>query len=147
MISILPAVRRFARRAIRRSEPIRFGALAWLAAPAVEVALATIGLERTLRVVEGLPRGHAGLSQATRVGEGEGLVAIAFRLHVALRGHCLPRALVQYALHRLDGTPARFVVGVRRGQDAPIDAHAWVEAPDQPPPSGFQPLLVADSRP
>ncbi len=98
---------------------------AWLAAPWVELALSGAGLETTLRWVE---RGAPGRGLGLGLAEGERAVALAFRAHPWFRGRCLSRALVQYWLHRRDGTPARFVIGVRR-QEGELDAHAWVEAP------------------
>ncbi len=49
----------------------------------------------------------------TSVHLGERLVRKAYLAH-ALPGGCLPRSLVQYLLHRRDGTGAKLVVGVRR---------------------------------
>src|SRR5262245_6146641 len=89
-----------------------FALRAWLAVPVVEGSLRALGLRRTLRWIEWIPsRG----SSPTRleVQEGGRLVRSAYRRH-PLGGQCLSQAAVQYLLHRRDGVPARFVVGVRR---------------------------------
>ncbi|MBI4703702.1 MAG: lasso peptide biosynthesis B2 protein [Deltaproteobacteria bacterium] len=155
MAVFLPAREILRKIAALRPAERRFAAAAWLLAPAVEISLAALGLRRTLAWIERFgPRSPWG---ATGIGahDGAGLVDRAYRLHL-LRGRCLPRALVQYGLHRRDGRPVRFVVGVKRGAAAcpapheplPIEAHAWVEdvAPGAADPSparngSFQPLL------
>ncbi|MEZ4300274.1 MAG: lasso peptide biosynthesis B2 protein [Polyangiaceae bacterium] len=84
---------------------------------------------------------------------GERLVAVAYRAHL-LRGTCRPRSLVQYLLHRRDGTPARFVVGVRRpaandGGPSRIEAHAWVEGAETAPAAAdaFSPIFESGRAP
>lgn len=144
------------RRALRelRASPAAgavFLARAWAAIPVVEVSLRVLGYRRTVRWIEAVPRGrgHGGPSVLL----GERLVAAAYRA-VPLAGGCLPRSLVQYLLHRRDGTPARFVVGVRRPDrpresDGPndrrapgIEAHAWVEGPAPAASAGgFAPIF------
>jgi hypothetical protein len=53
-------------------------------------------------------------------------------------------------LHRLEGTPSRLVIGVRRASDrklapiAAIDAHAWVDDLEAPKNQGFAAILVLD---
>lgn len=117
-----------------RSEQRRFAAAAWLAAPAVELCLATAGLHRTLRWLEATSPQSTGAGHGAAPvtpEEGAALVHGIYRLHL-LRGACLPRSLLQYWLHRRAGTPVRFVVGVRRPESAPeqpLEAHAWVEWP------------------
>ncbi len=82
----------------------------------------------------------------------------------------MSRALVQYCLHKRDGTAARFVIGVRRGQgplgtpqnpgpsgatSLPLDAHAWVEAFSANQEANgsadeqlrYQPVLSSEQRP
>jgi hypothetical protein len=91
---------------------------AWVGIFAVEASLRVVGYRRTLRWIERVPprRGAAGVRAAsprTSVSLGERLVRKAYLGH-ALPGGCLPRSLVQYLLHRRDGTSARLVVGVRR---------------------------------
>jgi len=101
---------------------------AWLGAPLLRASLAFAGLEATLRWVESLPAAR-GREAARRVGveEGERLIRGVFRRHF-VGGECLPQSLLQYLLHRRDGLPVRFVVGVRRAGDGDaIAAHAWVE--------------------
>ncbi len=135
------AARRFAAQA---PEARRFALRAWLGAPVVRASLALAGLQATLRWVEALP-----LTRRTRrpvgVAEGEALVAGAFRHHL-FGGECLPRAVLQYLLHRRDGVPVRLVVGVQRPTGGTIAAHAWVEdghdGRDRP---SFVPLFVAGS--
>ncbi len=142
---LLRAARRFA---ASRPEARRFAARAWIGAPVVRASLAVGGLRPTLRWIEAIS-GRATVRRAfpVDVTEGSSLVGGAFRAHV-VGGECLPRSLVQYLLHRLDGQPVRFVMGVKRvGADAltaggpaihdggdphppasAIAAHAWVEA-------------------
>lgn len=116
-------------------EGARFLARAWAAILVVEASMNTVGYKRTLAWIEAVPA-----SSSRRPGPsvelGERLVRAAYRAH-AFRGGCLPRSLVQYLLHRRDGTAARFVVGVRRAvrQSSPrgIEAHAWVAPPEMEP--------------
>jgi hypothetical protein len=122
---------------------------AWLLAPAVEVSLGSLGLDRTLLWLDALcgGRGARHVVAGGRVGvrAGEGLVRRAYRAHPLLGGLCLSRSLVQYALHRYDRTPARLVIGVRRAPD--LDAHAWIEEGSAPAPAhaaGFARLLVRE---
>lgn len=134
------------------AEERRFTARAWLAAPVVELSLAALGLRRTLAWVEALPARRRRTSAFVEVGAGERLVRGAYAVHF-VRGKCLPRSIVQYALHRRDGAAARLVIGVRRGRAsgdpdadvAGLSAHAWVEAAGGPPrhADDFAPILVA----
>ncbi len=123
---------RMSRSAVRRllaagPETRRFVAEAWLGAPLVELSVALLGLRRTLSWIEAAaprPRGRS-----VGVEEGEGIVNAVYRAHF-VDGRCLPQSLLQYWLHRRDGTRARFVMGVRRpggSSTDPIEAHAWVE--------------------
>ncbi|MBW2527411.1 MAG: lasso peptide biosynthesis B2 protein [Deltaproteobacteria bacterium] len=146
---------------------LRFATRAWLVAPAVELGLAWAGLHRTLRWIERTapvhgpaPEGRGSVDAA----RGARLVDRAYRLHL-VRGQCLPRALVQYWLHRRDGTAVRFILGVRKASrttDAEpqgdrretIEAHAWVEpledeaaAPTAAGGEGFEVLLVREADP
>lgn len=129
---------------------------AWAAIPVVELSLRVLGYKRTLAWIEAVPEKapparEAGqslpgdvqqsLPRGASVFLGERLVRGAYRAHT-FRGGCLPRSLVQYLLHRRDGTRARFVVGVRRPTPVPnetrgpgIEAHAWVETNDFVPPA------------
>jgi Transglutaminase-like superfamily len=153
----LPSLMRAARRfAASRPEARRFAARAWLCAPPVQASLALVGLRPTLRWIEAAGRGSTPERSATAVGvtEGSALVSGAFRAHV-VGGECLPRSLVQYLLHRLDGQPVRFVVGVKRssgpagpaGVRATLDAHAWVEAGDETAAEPtFTPLFASGAR-
>jgi hypothetical protein len=161
---IMRALHRFV---VARPEARRFAARAWLGAPLVQAALATAGFGRTLRAITWLSEGEGEGGASTRPGrrrpqpvgpeEGAALVAAAFRLQIGQTGQtgqtgqgtCLPRALVQYALHLRDGVPARLVVGVRRPDDGrALAAHAWVEAAPEGERAGamrpepFTPLFV-----
>jgi hypothetical protein len=121
----------------------RAAATAWLLAPVVEAALGIAGLDRTLRWIEAAteprarPRGNPAPPAQISVGRLAWIVDGVYRWHL-VRGQCLPRALVQYAIHRQAGTAVRFVVGVRRpaatagaaSRGGGIEAHAWVEAVD-----------------
>lgn len=103
-------------------EGARFLARAWGSIVVVEASLRALGYRRTLAWIEAVPARRRGEgAPGTSVALGERLVRQAYRGHV-FQGGCLPRSLVQYLLHRRDGTPARFVVGVRRaapGAEAP----------------------------
>lgn len=120
---------------------LRFASRAWLAAPAVELSLAVAGLHRTLQWIERSSppptRSSRRRTDTVNPDRGARLVDRAYGVH-ALRGQCLPRALLQYWLHRRDGTAVRFVVGIRKGPaangeprtssaPATLEAHAWVE--------------------
>ncbi len=136
--------------AASRSEQRRFAATAWLAAPLVELSLAAWGLERTLRWIEAVPRASRARPRSLGPDEARRLVDGIYRYHL-LRGACLSRSLLQYALHRRDGTAARLVVGVRRavsnssGQGS-LEAHAWVEGPSaQRERAGYAALLSRES--
>lgn len=145
------------RRAFRelRAAPVSgavFLARAWAAIPVVEASLRVLGYARTLGWIEALPPARRPGGPSVLLGER--LVGAAYRAH-PLAGTCLPRSLVQYLLHRRDGTPARFVVGVRRPDHPPatppsndrrdprIEAHAWVEGPASAPPASdrFAPIF------
>jgi len=125
-----------------RPEARDFAARAWLGAPVVELSLAVAGLRRTLGWIEAFPVSAEPRHEAVSVKEGERLVRGAYKAHI-FGGRCLSRSLVQYLLHRRDGTSARFVVGVRRPEST-LDAHAWVEGASDPPANPeFQSILVA----
>lgn len=132
--------------ASQRPEARRFAARAWLGAPLVRATLSAAGLRRTLRLIEGIPAPRSPRRAAIGAEEGAALVAGAFRHHF-VGGACLPQAVLQLALHRRDGVPARLVVGVSRPDDGrALDAHAWIEA-DSPgegthQPSSFAPIFV-----
>src|SRR5262249_10530870 len=130
----------------QRSEARRFAARAWLGAPLIRASLSAAGLKRTLRLIEGLPGPRRPRRSPVDPTEGRALVEGAFRHHF-IGGACLPQALLQLALHRRDGVPARLVVGISRpGDGRALDAHAWVEADcptggaEQSPP--FAPIFV-----
>lgn len=125
-------------------------------APVVEASLTIGGLQRTLRWVQRLPRRTT--APDLSIAAGERMVGWAFRAQPWLPGKCLSRALVQYGLHRRDGTAARFVVGVRHGtkqngaQQRSLDAHAWVEAiaseqDGTAPVAPYEPVLRAEHGP
>lgn len=140
-------------RRLRAAAPIpadewRFFLAAWMLARPVAFALARLGFSRTLRALERLP------STATRqngvdVERAELLVKRAFQA-AACRGTCLPRAAVQYVVHRALGPEPRLVVGVSRGApisvsalDWTVAAHAWIEAQGGPRRElSFTPILV-----
>jgi len=138
-----------ANRALAASRlELAFAARAWLLAPLVEGALAGLGVGWTLRAVAAVPRrvsrGRPPTAVAPRLDlvDGARWVDRAYALH-ALRGRCLPRAIVQHVLHRIDGTPSRLVIGVRSATSA-IDAHAWVTDPARPGAEEFSAILVVD---
>jgi hypothetical protein len=157
LVMLLHKLSKFMRRvAHSSSEERRFTALAWAAGPFVELTLKIAGLERTVRLIEQLTDhgggGGRGVGDgATDIAEGDKLVRLAYRAQPLLRGGCLERSLVQYALHRLDRRAARLVVGVRRPgptEAGLLDAHAWIEASDGGAgATDFAPLLVREFTP
>jgi hypothetical protein len=80
------------------------------------------------------------------VADGVKLVKSVYNWHF-VRGACLPQAVLQFALHRVDGVPAELKIGVARGENL-LEAHAWVEEPgaeharDDDPNAAFAPLLM-----
>lgn len=126
-----------------------FTARAAALAPLVEGSLAWCGLEGTLASIERITASRAsrGAPSAHVVGRAAELaVARAFRVQPWLRGACLPRSLVRYALHRWDGADARFVIGVKRSRGGSFAAHAWVEPPAPADDPDFEPILVREVR-
>lgn len=140
----------------------RFALYAWLGAPVVEGLLATYGLGRTLQWLERTAPANGTTAEDAaaapdKVGPTRGalLVDQAYRFHL-LRGECLPRSLLQYWLHRRQGTPVRFIVGIRHaaggdaGPQGALEAHAWVEglasrAAPRPESGTFETLLVREA--
>ncbi len=123
-------------RAIRclaaaRPEELRFAARAWLLAPLVELHLAVLGFQPTLRFVGLAKRMGRGRRVTRRVDVAAGRVwtARAYAAH-RLPGLCLARSIVQHSLHAVEGTPSRLVVGVRyRDEGTRLEAHAWIAVP------------------
>ena len=140
----------------------RFAVRAWLFAPLVELSLHHLGIQRTLGYIEGLSQqglavfaGGVGDARGVSAIRGGQLIDAVYRRHV-VSGACLPRAALQYGLHRLDGQDVSFVIGVRRDRDGhaastdgghaiDLDAHAWVAPPDSDVTAyaepGFDPLM------
>jgi hypothetical protein len=114
----------------------RFAAGAWLLAPVVTLVLRRYGFRRTVEIVrERVVRG-AVTGSSVSVERAEVLVARAFKLTVA-HDSCLPKSIVQLALHRRHGDRVKLVIGVRRDghfgdRDLEFEGHAWVEAVDGP---------------
>ncbi len=165
----IESARRAALAELRASpfEGAAFLVRAWAGIFAVEASLRVLGYKRTLRWIERVPARRR-VAPRTSVLLGERLVRRAYLAHAA-PGGCLPRSLVQYLLHRRDGTRARLVVGVRRPDPAKsgprdpargdvraaagpgdraaanesasrgIEAHAWVES-DAAAPIGVRPF-------
>lgn len=129
---------------------IWFSVRAWLLAPMLEAALGAFGVRPVLLSIGRIERQRIARrgSPAVPVAEGALWVDRAYAVHL-VRGRCLPRAALQHALHRMDGTPSRLVIGVRRdGAASSLDAHAWVEeatdAPTDAPRQPFADILVLD---
>jgi hypothetical protein len=57
--------------------------------------------------------------------------ALAWANRIFPGATCLPRALAAEAVLRRMGHPATLHIGVARGSDRPVDAHAWVECRGQ----------------
>jgi hypothetical protein len=121
----------------------RFVVRTCIAAPLVRASLVIAGFDKTRRWIAAIPLGPA-KADAVDLSDGMRLVSCVFRFN-PLGGTCLPQALTQHLVHRLDGTPSRFVVGVRRGELG-VEAHAWVEA-EEPSPSNetFSAIFISDS--
>ncbi|HEY4120234.1 MAG TPA: lasso peptide biosynthesis B2 protein [Byssovorax sp.] len=120
------------------AERRRFALRAVVGAPLVEAALAAAGLRRTLALIDSLPRSPR--REPVAAGEGARLVAGVYRHHV-VRGACLPRAVLQYALHRLDGAEVALEVGARR-IDGVVEAHAWIRGDERA--EAYEPLRRMD---
>lgn len=137
----------FGKLAALTDDERRFAAEAWLLAPAVELSLAVIGLRRTIDAVERLTTHGTKTVVAISAERGAQLVAAAYRRHL-VRGECLPRALIQYALHRRAGREVTLLVGVRK-RNAAVAAHAWVEDAATPDlrsrQEGYEPILTRTS--
>lgn len=143
---VLRALRRYAGLSSRGR---RFVVRAWMGAPLVEGALRWMGLATTLRWIDRLPSSvRPGAPGAIGIAQGSSLVSAVYAWHF-VRGACLPRALLQYALHRMDGVPAELRVGVaRRDEAGGLAAHAWVDEPGAEPRSddaAFAPVLMRRS--
>jgi hypothetical protein len=122
-----------------------FFVVSWLLAAPMSAALSLAGFRRTTALLAKVPSLAFGVRSGddrrqVKVERAEELVQRAFRWSPArwsaADGGCLPRSMVQYAVHRLSGSDVRLVVGVRREADsasrdpgAPpgLDAHAWIE--------------------
>lgn len=125
-----------------RPEEWAFAARAWCLAPLIEAMLATRGLKETLQWVERkFPHQQLRRARPTvvTVEEGAGLIGAVYRRHL-VRGRCLPRALLQYALHRRDGVEARLMVGVKK-PDGDLAAHAWIETAGSMPSDEYTAVL------
>ena len=151
-LSLLAAVAR------TRARHWHFMARAWLVAPSIEVSMRAAGIKRTLGWLDQLPpRRHT--QRRVDVCEGAQLVRWACKLQPLARNACLTQSLVQYALHRRDGVPARFVLGVRHLDAVPtqattanparkLAAHAWVQPPDDSHPApNYHTLFTQDVAP
>jgi hypothetical protein len=122
-------------------EELRFTARAAMLAPWLEASLGALGLQRTLDLLERMTPLGARLHPLE--GQRAALaVERAFRGQPWLPGKCLVRALVQYGLHRRDGVRATLHVGVRRGGNREVEAHAWVEPPALESDAGYESILT-----
>ncbi len=118
-------------------EERRFVAGAWLLGPMVTLALRRLGFRRTVEIVRervAFGRAHEGLTLP--VERAEVLVARAFAMTLA-HDSCLPKSIVQLALHRKHGDRVKLLIGVRRDghfgdRDIDFEGHAWVEDCDAP---------------
>ncbi|NUP07087.1 MAG: lasso peptide biosynthesis B2 protein [Polyangiaceae bacterium] len=118
--------------ALSREERAFFVA-SWLLAPAATAGLKVAGFRRMTDLLRRVPARKSVLFADVGVERAESLVRRAFRWSIARwsvrDGGCLPQSMVQYAVHTLGGDEVRFVVGVQRGEPAPVgfEAHAWIE--------------------
>ncbi|MGI8644322.1 MAG: lasso peptide biosynthesis B2 protein [Thermomicrobiales bacterium] len=99
------------------SATLRIEALGWSAL--VRVLLATLALERTLRVLNAIPRRKRRSATASMPPEA------AFRL----AGACLGRSLARGQYLRVRGYPSVLVIGGLGSVDA-FHAHAWLDGDD-----------------
>lgn len=138
-------------RALTPSER-RFALRAWTWAPVVEASLAWRGLQPTLSWIERAFRPKSRTQgEPPPLARGRWLVDAVYTVHV-VRGTCLPRALLLYALMRSAGrADVTFVIGVAKDfEKNQIAAHAWAESAREPAPETdprFEPLLVRVSGP
>lgn len=104
----------------------RLALAAFALAPAITLSLRKDGLDKTLRRLERVPAWPPWKLEVDHRAT-EHAAGLAFRALPILGGKCLERSLLQFALHRLTGRGARFVIGVRRDAHERFNAHAWVE--------------------
>jgi hypothetical protein len=126
----------------------RFSLRAFALAPVVWSSLRALGFERTMAPLGRIRRPHRPSHPRVTVERGAELVRRTLRPWSG-DGGCLLRALVQYALHAADGTEAVLRIGVRRpekGSAIPLDAHAWIDPPGEPPPEPQLGYLVLYER-
>lgn len=126
---------RRARRSIgiARREPLLL-ARAWSYLVQIEIRLRLQGWERTRRWADAWVHGHRGEEPAAdptaRAHELASLVAIAaWGLPFA---SCLRRSLLLWMLLGRERIPSEIRVGMRRGERAAFEAHAWVTHQERP---------------
>jgi len=113
-------------RALGASDwPVLLRAAGWLAF--VRAGLLVASLRRLERLME------RGLPPRSRPPDPARAVRLAALVDIAARNAfppatCLPRALVLRRLLRRERLPASLRIGVRRGEDGVLEAHAWVES-------------------
>ena len=131
------ASRRFSWGSIRRHSIVELVVTAQmlLLGCIVEAALRIVPVPRLIRWVRGVAASPVGLVLPLvrrRLGQDQ-LLRIAAAAARILRGPdgCLPRSFLTLWLVTCPGSRAELVLGVRRDANAPIAAHAWIEADDR----------------
>jgi hypothetical protein len=112
--------------------------LALILLPSMALTLRLLGLRRSQAVWTRLafnPRPPADLSDAATV-EGEARATArmvkAAASHGPYRATCLRQSLALWWLLRLQGIDGLLHIGVRKADNATMEAHAWVELGGQP---------------
>lgn len=95
----------------------------------VRIALSVGSLRRVIRALRRAARGLPQWSDSTSVRrERAAWAASAVGRRLLQKGPCLTQAIVlQYLLRRQGDKAARLRIGVARGRDDTLQAHAWVE--------------------
>lgn len=109
----------------------RLLAFSLLATRIVTVSLALFGYRRTHAVLSRWPRPRARSfsDESTRLARAKSVARIVNLAAGSgpVRATCLRRSLLLWWLLRRDGIETVVKVGVHRGGDGALDAHAWVE--------------------
>ncbi len=69
-----------------------------------------------------------GSPEQARIASQIGWAVVSAARHVPFKAVCLPQAMAAHAMLRRRGVASAVHFGARRGEEKPIDAHAWVDA-------------------
>ena len=95
---------------------------------AIRIGLWLLPFKVLQRVISKLIKGAAVSSIKRNVPVGHGVWAVETAARYVPHATCLTRALAAQVLLALDGTPASVHIGVAKGKDGVLEAHAWLEA-------------------